>query len=468
VKKAFKSISFFLVTSLFLSVAIADKPFNTVVNAAVSSGWKLINKNWYYYNSSGVPVKGWMSISSKWYYFDSNGVMQTGWKLISGKWYYFDPSGVMKTGWLQLNGKWYYLDSSGVMKTGWLALNGNWYCMDASGVMKTDWVQVGTKWYYFYSSGIMAKNTLINGYSLSVGGAWDTSLPIEKGAGNTSGNLDNDGLVVQNGSWYYYVDSYGGGIYKKDDSEKVPVKLSDDGDHLSILGNWLYYTVYGSLYKMNLDGTNKIQLSKDYVTMAITKSDYIYYSGSSGKEKGLFRMNHDGTGKVKLISGDVSKFAVEDGYIYYSNDNGTTTSYTGIYKAKIDGSQNTKLSDDVVSGALCMDNGYLYFTKKNDITNFNDIYKMKADGTGKVRFNNESVFNINVRDGWIYYNCEEESEPGLHRMSVDGTEDQFLMYGGYLAPNIVGNWVYVIDRGGSAYTLTRINLDGSIIEYFQE
>ena len=36
---------------------------------------------------------------------DENGVRTTGWKLIDGQWYYFNSSGVMQTDWTKINGQ---------------------------------------------------------------------------------------------------------------------------------------------------------------------------------------------------------------------------------------------------------------------------------------------------------------------------------------------------------------------------
>ncbi|OOM10414.1 hypothetical protein [Clostridium saccharobutylicum] len=56
----------------------------------------------------------WKQDSNGWWNTEGSSY-STGWKLIDGKWYYFDSSGYMKTGWIQDGGKWYYLYGSGAM-----------------------------------------------------------------------------------------------------------------------------------------------------------------------------------------------------------------------------------------------------------------------------------------------------------------------------------------------------------------
>ena len=56
----------------------------------------------------------WKQNSTGWWYTEGN-TWATGWRLINGNWYLFDSNGYMKTGWQYNNGNWYYLYSSGAM-----------------------------------------------------------------------------------------------------------------------------------------------------------------------------------------------------------------------------------------------------------------------------------------------------------------------------------------------------------------
>lgn len=56
----------------------------------------------------------WVKDSYGWWNTEGNS-WSIGWKLIDGEWYYFDSEGYMKTGWLLDSSKWYYLNSDGTM-----------------------------------------------------------------------------------------------------------------------------------------------------------------------------------------------------------------------------------------------------------------------------------------------------------------------------------------------------------------
>lgn len=61
----------------------------------------------------------WMQNSTGWWYTEGSS-WSVGWRQINNQWYYFDTTGYMKTGWLQdTDGKWYYLSPT----TGEMAKN---------------------------------------------------------------------------------------------------------------------------------------------------------------------------------------------------------------------------------------------------------------------------------------------------------------------------------------------------------
>lgn len=81
--KKIKRLSLAMVT--FMLIIIAN---STTANAY----WKQNSKGWQYTKGD--------------YY-------STGWDMIDGNWYYFDSDGMMEIGWINDNGKWYYLNNSG-------------------------------------------------------------------------------------------------------------------------------------------------------------------------------------------------------------------------------------------------------------------------------------------------------------------------------------------------------------------
>ena len=114
-------------------------------------------------------LEGWVSTENGWEYYE-DGQKAVGWKVISREWYYFNENGIMATGWVFVGNHWYYMDQWGAMMTGWVYVDGHYYYMDQWGAMRTGWVQVGNDWYYMNADGAMASNQWIGGYYVDESG----------------------------------------------------------------------------------------------------------------------------------------------------------------------------------------------------------------------------------------------------------------------------------------------------------
>lgn len=126
----------------------------------VSNGWVLLGPNKladYIYVKQYKPVTGWQTICGKKYYFSKINeydikdsiFMTTGFKKISGNFYYFGDNGIMKTGWQKINNKWYFFNSKGIRVTGKQTITNKIYFFDEKGILRYGWQQISGKWYYF-------------------------------------------------------------------------------------------------------------------------------------------------------------------------------------------------------------------------------------------------------------------------------------------------------------------------------
>lgn len=222
-------------------------------DGTMRKGWQKISEKWFYLDSSGARVTGWLCIGKTWYYLNADGVMQTGWQNVSDKWYYLNNSGAMQIGWIVVGGIRYYLEKSGELQTGWIKWNGSWYYYDANGNRKTGWQQVSGKWYYLNSNGVMQIGWLRldnKWYYLKSGG--DRAVGWLK-LGKIWYYFKTDGVMVTGwlklGSSWYYLNSSGamatgwtriGGVwyYLKDDGAMVTgwLKLGSTWYYLSSSG----------------------------------------------------------------------------------------------------------------------------------------------------------------------------------------------------------------------------------------
>lgn len=145
----------------------------------------------YVVNASGVKVrvaKGWIKSGGKYYYY-VNGKMTTGWKTISGNRYYFSEDGVRQNGWIQVDGATYYLKSC-KLQTGWQKIDGHYY--------------------YLGTDGRMAVNTTVDGVAIGSDGIADKTLTASNAriliiAGHGQGDVGAKGVY---GNTIYYEYNY--------------------------------------------------------------------------------------------------------------------------------------------------------------------------------------------------------------------------------------------------------------------
>jgi uncharacterized protein YgiM (DUF1202 family) len=109
--------------------------WNWIEGKTKVTGWKEIDKNWYYFNEDGIMSTGWFKYNEKWYNLSDSGSMNIGWKKINEKWYHFNSDGTMSIGWINDNGTWYFTNSNGDMETGTIGIDGEVYTFSDSGAL---------------------------------------------------------------------------------------------------------------------------------------------------------------------------------------------------------------------------------------------------------------------------------------------------------------------------------------------
>ncbi len=280
--------------------------------------------------------------------------------------------------------------------------------------------------------------------------------------GNTAGNL------------------YNGGYFCEDSEGRVFFSNSYDN---------------GALYVMNADETEVEKLSASTVKSINTGGDYLYYymsdsSASTGlgfvrRVIGVYRSDKDG-GDLETLSRDpAGTLLLVDNHLYVQSvpDSG------GIHllKISIDGEEETILSEDKIYPASAY-NGRIYY---NDNANSHFLYQMDTY-TGAtsvvVKYNmwnpvrqgdyvyfmdiledyrlcryslsedkievltTDRVDTFNVTGDYIYYQKSSDTQPGLMRISLDGSEEIMLAEGVYNNINTTSRYVYFQEFGNPLAT----------------
>lgn len=131
----------------------------TITDKGTNKGWVKVDGDFdtfRFYYSSGKLVTGWKKIDKKWYYFNKKSrAAETGRTKIGKKYYLFSGSGVLKSkGWQKLGGKYYYVKKDGSVTTGWKKISKKWYWFSKYGTMASNCKKkIGKKYYRFAKSG---------------------------------------------------------------------------------------------------------------------------------------------------------------------------------------------------------------------------------------------------------------------------------------------------------------------------
>ena len=298
-------------------------------------------------------------------------------------------------------------------------------------------------------------------------------------AGNTPGNLINDGIAAIQGDWIYYTDTHG--LYKINIDGSGEQKLCDDSaQYINVAGGGdkIYYqnlSDSNKLYSIDTDGSDRQKLSDDEVEYMNVVGDKIYYcdydsnssdsvgaSGSAGTYTGIYVINTDGTGREVLSSDAAVYLNVVGGRIYYGINRGA-----GVYSMKTNGKDRKKLNSDesVYTKDITVVNGWIYYV--DIITDSQwQLCRMRTSGLGKQELSGDQIIYLNVAGDKIYY-MNGSDQYSLYTINADGAGRQKLS--GDAASNlaVVGDWIYYLynnrqDNSASDNgSLCRIKTDGT-------
>ena len=309
-----------------------------------------------------------------------------------------------------------------------------------------------------------------NGAENTITDETDLRYKLGNSMGNQNGGIGN---AVQDDEWIYYCNaSDERRIYKMklDGSEKV--KISDDSAaSLNVSNGWIYYrndSDHLKLYKMTTEGNEKVCLRDDGTFLHKVMGEWIYFTFRNidliieGKNSPYYlgKIRLDGTDFTPLCLEYCNTFAVYEDYIYVSIKGSESSIESGIYKMDTSGKIIEKITD-VEGGYLNVIDDWLYYCNYNDYK----LYRVNLDGTEEEKLDDKQVGYVNVVDNWIYYSSIEEDKH-LYRRKTDGTSKEKLSDDRAIEICIIGNRIIYTNilKEGGAYPVEEtvtIKLDGT-------
>ena len=136
---------------------------NDKLCVGITTGYMSDGEYLHYFASSGAyqgtrgVENGWYQLGSDWLYFE-NGKLANGYRVIGGVGYYFEGGFMLTNGTGYDNGRYYYFGSNGVQvtKAGWLKTKLGWIYVRADGTLCNGIWKIGGTEYYFVD-GIMVR-----------------------------------------------------------------------------------------------------------------------------------------------------------------------------------------------------------------------------------------------------------------------------------------------------------------------
>ena len=303
---------------------------------------------------------------------------------------------------------------------------------------------------------------------------------LQKAEGNDiSGDGMNLGDISQSGEQIFFVEKNRLYNINIDWTNRREVTNSPVRS-IFLSGDWIYFTNdrdVSNLYRMRKDGSAQMKLSEDNVAHFYVLGDHIAYSTKKTlaefneiKKEALntedatvesdvgtlYMMKTDGSEKIALckVSLEPGRVTISEEWIYFED-------YQKLCKVRIDGSDYTVISEKGRLGFV--ENGWVYFISVLDPETraYDDleICRMKKDGSEITVLSSVNKVSSSCFDnGWFYYVLH--SEKGLYRMRPDGSERERLNeINIWQFDGVAGNWMYITDYAGPRY---RVKLDGSV------
>lgn len=269
--------------------------------------------------------------------------------------------------------------------------------------------------------------------------------------GNTAGNLNNKGLFCEYDGVVYFSNSNDNGtLYSMNPDETNVKKLSNSQvQYINASERYLVYYQSGSvsesgigtvvqgtgLYRSDLNGKSVAGLDNCVCTSMVLAGNYIYYQHYDNQTyTRLYKININKSEKEELSKDIINPNCVYNGTIYY---NGTGDDH---YLYGLDTSTDNSYTAWAgnIWNPIIIDN-YVYYM---DLDNHYGISRYNMTNNTVERLTNDRTDYFNVYGSMIYYQTCDADAPALKRMNTDGSGNETVMEGAYKNINITSNYVY--------------------------
>ncbi|GLC31679.1 DUF5050 domain-containing protein [Clostridium omnivorum] len=266
-------------------------------------------------------------------------------------------------------------------------------------------------------------------------------------------NTPSGQVIAQIGDWVYYLNIWDNNyLYRIKTDGTGKTRLLAEGFYTSInvKDSYIYFAELnsGSIYRMNLDGTNKVKMCDGTTWNMQLDGSYLYFSNSNDER--LYKVNVLTNIKTMVIDQPIRQYRVSGDWVYFDNEYFTY----GLYKVKTDGTALQLLRKDYlnVNHTILVVNTAVYYTSDSGS---GALCKINIDGTGYTVLENGIGGKIFTDNYYIYLSN--------NKISLDGTKViHFTTFDGQIK-NVIGGWIY-FENPAEDNLLYKVRTDGTDVQ----
>lgn len=259
--------------------------------------------------------------------------------------------------------------------------------------------------------------------------------------GNTTGNLNNNGMFCEYNKTIYFANPYDhNNLYSMDsDCSNIKKLNADTVCSINVYGKYIYYVrnnyspeTIASIFRgqllgvirTNLKGERPLTLYDSVAGVINLYGNDLYYQHFSNEEGfSFYKVGIDGTENTRINDAGYFPASIYNNTLYYVN----TVDDHNIYCYNLL-SGNTSLFLEANAYMVDMQGDYIYYI---DLAKNYSLVRVNTQ-TGQEQIlvdgSNGKCISYNIYEDSLFYHVEGET-PALYRMNVDGSNNQFIKYG---------------------------------------
>lgn len=293
--------------------------------------------------------------------------------------------------------------------------------------------------------------------------------------GNTAGNLNNGGLFCEYNGKVYFSNAYDNGTLYVMNADETGVKKLNDSivKYINASESYLVYYQEGvstdddlssivqslGIYRTDLKGRNADCIDNSVCTALVLSGNNVYYQHyDNDKYTTLYKSNLSGSNRTEVSKDIINPHCVYGGTIYFNGTNGKHYLYgLNTENDSISTIWNGNVWNPVIYG------NYVYYM---DLSNHYGISRYSLLNHEVEILTNDRVDFFNLTQNKIYYQTAGKSNQALKCMGLDGSNPEIVHEGIHTNISVTSNYVYFTEYSFDT-PIYHVPVNGGLVSIFE-